>query len=79
MRILFALLDILIVAISFELARWTRARMELSHNFFLTPPVEALLMGWSMLVWLALGYWWDLYDRIDSAHRRRAQALLAAG
>jgi exopolysaccharide biosynthesis polyprenyl glycosylphosphotransferase len=69
-RILFALLDILIVAISFELARWTRARMELSHNFFLTPPVEALLMGWSMLVWLALGYWWDLYDRIDSAHPR---------
>jgi exopolysaccharide biosynthesis polyprenyl glycosylphosphotransferase len=69
-RTLFGLLDILIIAAAFELAYWTRVRMELSHTFFLTPPVEALLMGWSMVVWLALGYWWELYDRIDSAHPR---------
>lgn len=69
-RILFGLLDILIVAISFELAYWTRVRLEFSHNFFQTSSVETLLMGWSMLVWLTLGYWWDLYDRIDSAHPR---------
>jgi exopolysaccharide biosynthesis polyprenyl glycosylphosphotransferase len=69
-RTLFGLLDILIVGAAFELAYWTRVRMELSHTFFLTPPVEALLMGWSMVVWLALGYWWELYDRIDSAHPR---------
>jgi exopolysaccharide biosynthesis polyprenyl glycosylphosphotransferase len=69
-RILFGLLDILIVGAAFELAYWTRVRMELSHNFFQTPSVEALLMGWSIVAWLAFGYWWDLYDRIDSAHPR---------
>jgi exopolysaccharide biosynthesis polyprenyl glycosylphosphotransferase len=69
-RMLFALLDILIVGIAFELAYFTRVRMEFSHNFFQTAPMQALLMGWSMVVWLALGYWWDLYDRIDSAHPR---------
>jgi exopolysaccharide biosynthesis polyprenyl glycosylphosphotransferase len=29
-----------------------------------------LLMGLSMVVWVSLGYWWELYDRIDSAHPR---------
>ena len=23
-----------------------------------------------MLVWVALGYWWELYDHIDAAHPR---------
>ena len=27
----------------------------------------ALLLGWSMLIWVALGYWWEIYDRIDAA------------
>jgi exopolysaccharide biosynthesis polyprenyl glycosylphosphotransferase len=67
-RTVFGILDIVIVGVAFELAYSTRVHMELVHNFFLTPPVEALLMGWSILVWVALGYWWDLYDRIDLAH-----------
>jgi len=69
-RILFGLLDILIVGLAFELAYLTRARMELARTFFLTPAESALLMGVSMVVWVALGYWWELYDRIDSAHPR---------
>jgi len=69
-RMLFGLLDILIVGIAFELAYATRVRLELSHNFFLTAPVKALLLGVSMLIWIALGYWWELYDRIDAAHPR---------
>lgn len=58
------------VALAFELAYVTRVRLELAHNFFLTEPVQGLLLGWSMLAWVALGYWWDLYDRIDAAHPR---------
>jgi exopolysaccharide biosynthesis polyprenyl glycosylphosphotransferase len=69
-RILFGLLDILIVGLAFELAYLTRARMELARTFFLTPAESALLMGVSMVAWVALGYWWELYDRIDSAHPR---------
>ncbi len=69
-RTVFGILDILIVGVAFELAYWTRVHLELVHNFFLTPPVEALLLGWSAVIWVALGYWWDLYDRIDAAHPR---------
>src|SRR6202451_530336 len=69
-RILFGLLDILIVGLAFELAYLTRARMDLARTFFLTPAESALLMGVSMVAWVGLGYWWELYDRIDSAHPR---------
>src|SRR5579863_1564480 len=67
-RAIFAILDVLIVAIAFELAYWTRVHLELTRTFFLTLPVQALLLGWSIVVWVALGYWWELYDRMDAAH-----------
>src|SRR5262249_42886615 len=35
-----------------------------------TSTEKLLLAGWSMLVWIALGYWWELYDHLDSAHPR---------
>src|SRR6266446_1886326 len=70
-RIQFGLSDIALTALAFELAYIVRARMELEgHVFFLSPPVRILLMGWSMLVWVGLGYWWEIYDRIDAAHPR---------
>lgn len=70
-RILFGLSDILLIGVAFELAYATRVHMPLhQHVFFLTPPVKGLLMSWSMGMWVALGYWWELYDRIDSAHPR---------
>ncbi len=67
---MFGLSDILLIGLAFQLAYVTRARLELTHVFYLTAPVKGLLMGWSMLVWVALGYWWELYDRIDAAHPR---------
>ena len=60
----------MLLAFAFQLAYWTRTRLELEHNFFLAPPIVAVLLGWSMLVWLGLGYWWELYDRVDTAHPR---------
>ncbi len=69
-RILFGLSDILLIVLAFGLAYASRLRLELEHVFFLTSPVKGLLMGWSMLVWVALGYWWQIYDRIDTAHPR---------
>ena len=69
-RVLFGLSDILLIGVAFQLAYATRARLELEHFFYLTPPVQTLLMGWSMLTWVGLGFWWELYDRIDAAHPR---------
>ena len=70
-RVLFGVSDILLIAAAFELAYATRLRLPgFEHVFFLPSPVQGLLLGWSMLVWVGLGYWWGLYDRIDLAHPR---------
>ncbi len=69
-RILFGLADVLIVALAFLLAYWTRERLTLEHVFFLTPFIRATLLGWSAVVWVVLGLWWEAYDRIDAADIR---------
>lgn len=69
-RILFGIADVILVGIAFELAYATRGRLELQHFFEIPSHIRALLLGWSILVWVALGYWWELYDRVDAAHPR---------
>jgi len=69
-RILFAVADVWLLAAAFGLAYWTRTRLELANDFYIRAPEVAVLLGWSMLVWVALGYWWDIYDRIDAPHPR---------
>jgi exopolysaccharide biosynthesis polyprenyl glycosylphosphotransferase len=59
--------------------------MELHFEFYILPAEVALLLVWSMLVWVGSGYWWEIYDRIDAAHPRVIlrdafrQCLLGAG
>lgn len=70
-RVLFALSDVLLTALAFEAAYQTRARLPgLEHLFYINVPNKALLLGWSVLVWVAFGYWFNLYERLDSAHAR---------
>jgi exopolysaccharide biosynthesis polyprenyl glycosylphosphotransferase len=69
-RILFGFADVLIVALAFQLAYWTRARLTLEHYFTMAPAERALLLSWSLVVWVALGLWWEVYDRIDAADIR---------
>ncbi|HEY6346938.1 MAG TPA: sugar transferase [Bryobacteraceae bacterium] len=69
-RLLFGASDAALLALAFALAYWTRSRLELTHNFYILPPVVASLLGWVMVIWVGLGYWWEIYDRIDSAHPR---------
>jgi exopolysaccharide biosynthesis polyprenyl glycosylphosphotransferase len=67
---LFGTSDVVLIAIAFRVAYWMRSRLELEHNFFIRGPEIAALLGWSMLVWVVLGYWWEIYDRIDAADPR---------
>ena len=69
----------LLVALAFELAYLTRywlpvdpARVWLPTEgvFFLNGPVKALLLSISVTAWLLIGHWFELYDRLDSAHLR---------
>ncbi len=69
-RVLFGISDLLLIGIAFQLAYATRVRLVLEHFFALTSTEKLLLAGWSMLVWIALGYWWELYDHLDSEHPR---------
>jgi exopolysaccharide biosynthesis polyprenyl glycosylphosphotransferase len=69
-RILFGIADILLIGLAFELAYATRESLDFERVFYLESTVKALLLGFSMLVWVALGYWWELYDHIDTEHPR---------
>jgi exopolysaccharide biosynthesis polyprenyl glycosylphosphotransferase len=69
-RILFSASDMIVLALAFQLAYWIRARLELRHAFFIESETRALLLGWSIVMWVGLGYWWEIYDRIDAAHPR---------
>ena len=59
-----------LIGLAFALSYWTRTRLRLENVFFLDSRTVALLLGWSMLVWVALGFWWEIYDRIEAAHPR---------
>ncbi|HZT38878.1 MAG TPA: sugar transferase [Bryobacteraceae bacterium] len=69
-RVLFAISDILITALAFEAAYQTRVHLGFQHLFFLTIQTKALLLGFAVLVWVAVGYWFEIYNRLDSAHTR---------
>lgn len=69
-RLLFAATDAILLAIAFELAYLVRSRISLQHEFYINPQPVALLLGWSVLVWVGLGFWWEIYDRIDAASQR---------
>jgi exopolysaccharide biosynthesis polyprenyl glycosylphosphotransferase len=69
-RILFAASDVLITAVAFEAAYQTRLALDLYHLFYITVPIKALLLGFAVMMWIAVGYWFDIYERLDSAHPR---------
>ena len=74
-RLLFGLSDIVLTALAFLIAYRVRVALDaytvpFEHEFYLTAPVQVLLLGWSMVVWVAAGMGWQIYDRIDAAHPR---------
>ena len=69
-RILFGLSDVLVTALAFEAAYQTRVWLPLERMFYLTLPVKALLLGFSVLMWLLAGLWLEVYDRLDAGDPR---------
>ena len=67
---LFACADVLLVTIAFEAAYQLRAWLPFERVFFLSVSNKALLLGAAAAIWPALGYWLDIYERLDSAHLR---------
>jgi FlaA1/EpsC-like NDP-sugar epimerase len=64
-RAVFGLGDVVFTAVAFELAYQIRVYLPFELEFFIIPPVKALVLGFSILAWLIAGFWLAIYDRID--------------
>src|SRR5580658_1423699 len=67
-KAIFGATDVLLTSIAFIAAYQTRVRLHLEKTFFIDFPVAALLLVLSALCWVAIGYWFDVYEKLDSAH-----------
>ncbi|MGD0669389.1 MAG: sugar transferase [Bryobacteraceae bacterium] len=69
-RVLFGLLDAILVTLAFELAYHARVVQHWHFLFYLTAEKMALVLGFSLFAWLTIGLWLGVYDKLDSAHPR---------
>jgi exopolysaccharide biosynthesis polyprenyl glycosylphosphotransferase len=69
-KAIFGLTDVFLIAAAFIAAYQTRTRLHFERAFYLAFPEAALLLFLSVLCWIALGYWLNIYEKLDSAHPR---------
>ena len=67
-RVLFGLSDLVLATLAFEVAYELRTLLHLEHAFYLTVERKALVMGFSLLAWVMIGVWLEIYEKLDSAH-----------
>jgi len=70
LKILFGFADAFLTAAAFTLAYNVREYAPLKHQFFLTPDVRTLLLGFCLLTWVGFGYWLDVYGKLESVRIR---------
>jgi exopolysaccharide biosynthesis polyprenyl glycosylphosphotransferase len=73
-KVIFALTDSVLVSLAFAAAYQTRFRLNSEQPFhwvfYIDFRVGVLLLFVSLLAWLAIGYWFNIYEKLDSAHPR---------
>src|SRR3984893_7180640 len=69
-KAIFGVTDVILTSLAFIAAYQTRIRLDFEHLFFLDLPVAVLLLVVSILCWIAIGYWFNIYEKLDSAHPR---------
>src|SRR5450432_4444917 len=69
-KLLFGLSDIVLVALAFQAAYWTRLSLSLSNTFFFTTERAALILGLCILNWVVVGYWLDVYGNLGAGEPR---------
>jgi exopolysaccharide biosynthesis polyprenyl glycosylphosphotransferase len=71
-KVVFGLLDAILTCIAFVLAYQTRVRLNAAgifyYQFYFDFRVGALLLIVSLLCWIAIGYWFNIYEKLDSAY-----------
>jgi exopolysaccharide biosynthesis polyprenyl glycosylphosphotransferase len=66
-KILFGLSDVILAAVAFELAYRFREHLQVDLTFYLLQDVKTLLISFSALTSVAIGYWLNVYGKVDSA------------
>ncbi len=69
-KAIFGFTDVILTSLAFLIAYETRTRLHFEKQFFLDFPIAALLLVVSILCWIAIGYWFNIYEKLDSAHPR---------
>jgi exopolysaccharide biosynthesis polyprenyl glycosylphosphotransferase len=69
-RILFALSDITLVTLAFEIAYQIRVPLHWHFLFFLTTQQKALVLGFALLAWITIGLWLEVYEKLDAGNPR---------
>ena len=67
-KAIFGATDVLLISLAFAAAYLTRLWLPFEKNFYIDFPVFALLLVLSALCWVAIGYWFEVYEKLDSAH-----------
>ena len=68
--VLFAATDVLLLLVAFESAYQLRKVLPLPREFYLLTTTKALVLGFSVLTWLAVGWWLGVYERVYSRDSR---------
>ena len=69
-KVLFGLTDVVLIAVAFLAAYYARVHLPFERVFELEGARAPVLLILSAACWVALGYWLDVYDKLDSAHPR---------
>jgi exopolysaccharide biosynthesis polyprenyl glycosylphosphotransferase len=69
-KILFGLFDAILAATAFEIAYTVRQSLPFYHIFFLQPDTKTLLLTFSVITWVTVGYWLNVSGQLDSARIR---------
>ena len=73
-KVVFGVIDSILVALAFIAAYQTRILLHYAFGkvfhflFYIDFPLATLLLVISVLSWLAIGYWFNIYEKLDSAH-----------
>ena len=70
LKILFGLSDLCLTALAFLIAYAIRRWVQLDHEFFLTTEQSIIVLGFSSFTCIAVGYWLNVYGKVDAAHVR---------
>ncbi len=60
----------MLTTLAFEAAYRTRSYLHLERLFLLTGQQKALVLGESLVAWVVIGLWLEIYDKMDTGHPR---------